>query len=224
MRKGTKRDVPRPRHFAIRAPFADQVRPWAIGNGPTTRFLTVTPTMAPQSACRPTTLGTVPAEICMFRRSVISTSGRPTVSVFERGATPPAAGCRAPTPCRCWPLPRRRSPSLVRAPCIRRTTADRSTAGHRGDSVQFRRCPSPRTPRCPQPFEMPPTRPALLRARSGSAFGSTHEGGATPPAVENVDPSLVDVCPLRGRRSPLAAVRSWRVVRRDLEREDVTPL
>ena len=50
-------------------------------------------------------------------------------------------------------------------------------------------------------------------------LGATHSvsvrGGATPPAVENVDRSLVDVCPLRGRRSPLAAIRSWRTDLRD---------
>ena len=33
------------------------------------------------------------------------------------------------------------------------------------------------------------------RALSGSAFGSTHEGGATPPACENVDARPVDVVP-----------------------------
>ena len=59
----TKRDVRRPQHFAIRVRFGDRVRPWAIGNGPTTRFLTPTPAMAPQSACHPRTQGTAPAEI-----------------------------------------------------------------------------------------------------------------------------------------------------------------
>jgi hypothetical protein len=36
----------------------------------------------------------------------------------------------------------------------------------------------------------------------GSTLGSRYEGGATPPAVENVDHNPVNVCPLRGRRSP----------------------
>ena len=37
-------------HFAVRATVRDRVRPWAIGNGPTTRFLTPTPAMALHSA------------------------------------------------------------------------------------------------------------------------------------------------------------------------------
>jgi hypothetical protein len=65
----------------------------------------------------------------------------------------------------------------------------------RGDNAQFRRSPSPRTPRCPQPIAVSPTTPVLLRAPSGSAFGSTHEGGATPPPSEDVARRLVDVCP-----------------------------
>ena len=77
--------------------------------------------------------------------------------------------------------------------------------GHRGDNVQLRRCPSPHTPRCPRSFAVPPRKPARLRARSGSAFGSRYEGGATPPAAEDVDPNAVDVCP-RGDVAP----PSWR--------------
>ena len=201
---------------------AIRVRPWAIGNGPTTRFLTPTPAMAPQSACHPRTLGTAPAEICLVSplRHRDPTSQQPALGDPQCRC---ARGSDAPCGRKSWPqhpvgvgpcggvAPPRWSGSS-RPPCIRRTTTtDHSRAGHRGDSVQFRRCPSPHTPRCPRPFAVSPTRSALLRVRSGSAFGSTHEGGATPPAVENVDPSPVDVCPLRGRRSPLAAVRSWRV-------------
>jgi len=137
------------------------------------------------------------------------------------GATPSSAGSRAPTPYRCQPLRRRRSPSRIRLTAAAQssgstTTADgesaqveaevrvfgRSEKGHRGDSVQSRQCPFSHTLRCPQPSAVSPTNPAQLHARSGSAFGSAHEGGATPPAVENVDPTPVDVCPLRDVAPP----------------------
>ena len=155
--------------------------------------------------------GTAPAEIRLVSpvrssRSNLATtgSGRPTVSVCE--------GERRPLRSEAGPqLPVGVGPTGVAPPrlsvlCWKSRLE--SEKGHGGDNVQSRRCPSPRTPRCPQPFAVSPTRPALLRVRSGSAFGSAHKGGATPPAVENVDASLVDVCPLRGRRSPLAAIRT----------------
>jgi hypothetical protein len=86
--------------------------------------------------------------------------------------------------------------------------AARRKRGHGGDNVELQRCPFPDTLRCPRPFTIQPTKLALLRARSGSAFGSRYRGGATPPPLGNVDPSAVDVCPLRGRRSPLVLIAS----------------
>ena len=123
-----------------------------------------------------------------------------------RGSDAPCGRKPGPNSLSVSALRRRRSPSPVGV--LAGSRGLESEKGHGGDNVQSRRCPSPRTPRCPQPFAVSPTRPALLRVRSGSAFGSAHKGGATPPAVENVDASLVDVCPLRGRRSPLAAIRT----------------
>src|SRR5688572_12056847 len=207
-----KRDVRRPQHFAIRVPFGDRARSWAIGNGPTTRFLTPTPALAPQSACHPRTLGTAPAEICLFRRSVIAIPLRnnplwATHNVRVRGgATPPAAGSRAPTSCRCRPLRRRRSPSLVRLITTALYPAHNDDRPFESGTSRGQR-PVSAMSLLTHPTMSPVLRSLVneisrCRAFPGSAFGSTHEGGATPPAVGNVDPRLVDVCPLRGRRSP----------------------
>jgi hypothetical protein len=91
------------------------------------------------------------------------------------------------------------------------TTTDPSSARRRGDSVRFRRCPFSHTPRCPRFFTVSSTKSGCCRALSGSAFGSTHEGGATPPAVENVDPTSVDVGPCRDVAPPSQqfAVGEW---------------
>ena len=153
-------------------------------------------------------------------------SGRPTVSVCEGERRPlrPEVVPQHPVgvgPCGGVAPPRWSGSS--RPPFRRTTTTDHSRAGHRGDSGQSRRCPSPRTPRCPQPIAVSPTRPALLRALSGSAFGSTHEGGATPLRSKR-RPKSGRRLSLRGRRSPLAAIRSWRVDPRDLEHEERQPM
>jgi hypothetical protein len=98
------------------------------------------------------------------------------------------------------------------------SSRDASTGDHqqgqRGDNVRFRRSPFWFTPRCPR-----------IVSVSGKNRRSPHlswvdprveiGGGSDAPAVEHVDRSLVDVCPLRGRRSPLAASRSWRTNLRD---------
>jgi len=234
-----KHDVRRQQHFAIRVPFGDSSSPLGDRQGANDSLPHADPCDGP-SVGLPSTYERprhLPKSV-LFRRSLIAIprrnigSGRPAVSECEGERRPvrPEVVPQHPVgvgPCVGVAPPRWSGSS--RPPCIRcTTTTDHSRAGHRGDSVQFRRCPSPLTPRCPQRFAVSPTRPALLRARSGSAFGSTHEGGATPPAVGNVDPRLVDVCPLRGRRSPLAAIRSRRLELRDCmepaEREERQPM
>ena len=77
----TKRRDVRPQRFAIRVPFGDRGGSWAIGNGPTTRFLTPTPAMAPQSACHPRTLGAAPCRnlSCFAAPSLQSTSQQPAL-------------------------------------------------------------------------------------------------------------------------------------------------
>lgn len=54
-------------------------------------------------------------------------------------------------------------------------------------------------------FAASSSRSHLATTGSGRPTVLMCEGERRPLAVENVDPSLVDVCPLRGRRSPLAA-------------------
>jgi hypothetical protein len=152
--------------------------------GPTTRFLTPTPTMAPQLACQPTRLATAPAEICMFRRFVTPISGATHGVSVRGGATPPAAGSRAPTPCRCRPLRRRRSPSLVRlittAPWPPHNDDRPSRAGHRGDSDQFRRFPFLHTPRCPRFLAVSSTKSAAAARSLGRPSGRLTRGERRP--------------------------------------------
>jgi hypothetical protein len=148
------------------------------------------------------------------------------------GATPPQTESRDPTYCLRWPLRWRRSPS----PSQRKK--------YEADNVQFRRCPPPLTPRCPHRFAVSPKRRALPRVRAGSAFGSNHEGGATPPRTKT-GPKRRSFGPLGGvappspvsgsseptvaqivitRREQLAVIGGQRVIRLAPKREHMVVL
>jgi hypothetical protein len=100
---------------------------------------------------------------------------------------------------------RRRSPSLVRvimtARFRRPMTTDIRERDTEGTASSFGDVPS-HTPHAVPGLYGLVNEISRCRALSGSAFGSRYEGGATPPAVENVDPGLVDVRPLRGVAPP----------------------
>jgi hypothetical protein len=110
--------------------------------------------------------------------------GRPTVSASEGERRPlrPEVGPQHPVgvgPCGGVAPPRWSGSS--RPPCIRRTTTtDHSRAGHRGDSVQFRRCPFSHTPRCPRFFAVSLTKSTAAALSLGRPSGRLTRGERRP--------------------------------------------
>ena len=111
-------------------------------------------------------------------------SGRPKWSMSEGERRPlrPEVVPQHPVgvgPCGSVAPPRWSGPSRPR--CIRRTTTtDHSRAGHRGDNVQFRRSPSPRTPRCPRFFAVSSTKSAAAARSPGRPSGRLTRGERRP--------------------------------------------
>ena len=167
---------------------------WCIYGGPTTRVTAVAPSMAPQAA-------SVFSESERLARALSTPLGRPGWSMNEGERRPPRPEAVPQHPIGVGPCGGVAPPR----PMHYLRSRIESRQGHRGDHVQYRRCPFPDTLRCPRRIAVSQTKPVLLRERCGSAFGSTHEGGATPPATEDVARTPVDVCAWQGRRSPLAA-------------------
>jgi len=170
---------------------------WCIYGGPTTRVAAVAPSMAPQAA-------SVFSESERLARALSTPLGRPGWSMNEGERRPlrPKVGRQHRVGV---------GPAAASLPLVGQGHHDRpfpapnddghSRAGHRGTASSFGDVPS-HTPHAVPGLYGLVNEISRCRALSGSAFGSRYEGGATPPAVENVDPGLVDVRPLRGVAPP----------------------